>query len=281
MTADEVWILCQAGPGICSFVSFGMILENAKGCSFLEHEFCGWSAVGWWWKKGKLGVLTENGNVQDVWCVSPVIKQGKDSTKHGRKYGVSKSAASQIFLWCGVLTGEYKDKHYIANLILNTIDEVGAQNIVQVITDNVPICKAAGLIVENLIYNMLRSCDNDEPNLHLVYEKWDSMIEEVKLTIYKHEGKELSQSLSFHDVVHDILINRWAKSYTPLHCLAHLFNPRDSEICIERNKCIRSYFADGNERLEATAKFVKFSSAEGEFDQFDSLQDRWNLKPKE
>ncbi|XP_058778863.1 uncharacterized protein LOC131652890 [Vicia villosa] len=144
---------------------------------------------------------------------------------------------------------------------------------------------------------MLHSCDTYEPNLHLVYEKWDSMIEEVKLAIYKHEGKELNESSSFYQVVHDILINRWTKSYTPLHCLAHSLNPRyyckqwldmspnhvaphrDNEICIERNKCIRSYFVDANERLEATAGFV--SSAEGEFGQFDSLQDRWNLKPKE
>lgn len=76
------------------------------------------------------------------------------------------------------------------------------------------------------IYNMLRSCDTDESNLHLVCEKWDSMIEEVKLAFYKHEGKELSQSSSFHDVVHDILIIRWTKCYTPLHCLAHSLNPR-------------------------------------------------------
>ncbi|XP_058750554.1 uncharacterized protein LOC131623560 [Vicia villosa] len=348
------------------------------------------------------------------------------------------SSAGPMFLKAIDGTGEFKDKHYIAKLILNTIDEVGAQNVVQVITDNAPVSKAAELIVESTqshifwtpcvvhtlnlalkcicspkntsnnevaynecswiskvaddafyirnfilnhsmrfamykqfvhlrllsitetrfasviillkrlqvikkglssmvideqwsqykeddvkkvafvketilseqfwdkidyilkftdpIYDMLRSCDTDEPNLHLVYEKWDSMIEEVKLAIYKHEGKELNESSSFHQVVHGILINRWTKSYTPLHCLAHSLNPRyyckqwldispnrvaphrDNEIFIERNKCIRSYFMDANERLEATAEFVKFSSAEGEFGQFDSLQDRWNLK---
>lgn len=44
---------------------------------------------------------------------------------------------------------------------------------------------------------------------------------------------------------------------------------------------MRNYFVDPKERLEATTEFVKFSGAEGEFSQFDSLQDRWNLKPKE
>jgi len=30
------------------------------------------------------------------------------------------------------------------------------------------------------IYDMLRCCDTDESTLHLVYEKWDSVIEQVK-----------------------------------------------------------------------------------------------------
>lgn len=45
------------------------------------------------------------------------------------------------------------------------------------------------LIFIEPIYDMLRSCDTDESNLHLVYEKWDSMIEKVKLAIYNQEGK--------------------------------------------------------------------------------------------
>ncbi|KAJ1426311.1 Ribonuclease H-like superfamily [Sesbania bispinosa] len=76
------------------------------------------------------------------------------------------------------------------------------------------------------IYDMLRSCDTDEPSLHLVYEKWDSMIEKVKLAIYQHEGKELNEHSSFYEVVYGVLIFRWTKSNTPLHCLAHSLNPR-------------------------------------------------------
>lgn len=44
--------------------------------------------------------------------------------------------------------GEYKDKHFIANLISETIAEVGPQNVVQVITNNAPVCRMAGLLVE-------------------------------------------------------------------------------------------------------------------------------------
>ena len=45
-------------------------------------------------------------------------------------------------------TKEYKDKHFIADLFLKVIGEVGHQHVVQIITDNASIMKAAGSIVE-------------------------------------------------------------------------------------------------------------------------------------
>ena len=39
------------------------------------------------------------------------------------------------------------------------------------------------------IYDMLRACDTEKPCLHLVDDMWDTMIEKVKTTIYRHEGK--------------------------------------------------------------------------------------------
>ncbi|KAG6496308.1 hypothetical protein ZIOFF_044169 [Zingiber officinale] len=44
--------------------------------------------------------------------------------------------------------GQYKDKIFISKLLINDINEVGHQNIVQVVTDNASVCKAAGLLVE-------------------------------------------------------------------------------------------------------------------------------------
>ena len=43
---------------------------------------------------------------------------------------------------------EYKDKHYTRDLLKDVIKEVGPQNVVQVITDNAPVFKAAGLLIE-------------------------------------------------------------------------------------------------------------------------------------
>ena len=68
---------------------------------------------------------------------------------------------------------------------------------------------------------MLRVADTDKPCLHLVYEMWDSIIEKVKTAIYQHEGLEDDEYSLFWCVVYDILIDRWTKNCTPLHCLAH------------------------------------------------------------
>ncbi|KAJ1696121.1 hypothetical protein LUZ63_004633 [Rhynchospora breviuscula] len=98
------------------------------------------------------------------------------------------------------------------------------------------------------IYEMLRITDTDKPCLHLVYEMWDNMIDKVKDTIYKHEGKTENEDSPFFNVVKTILTDRWAKSNTPLHCLAYSLNPR-------------------------------FSLSGGGFDDSESLKDREALPP--
>uniref|UniRef100_A0A2N9F218 hAT-like transposase RNase-H fold domain-containing protein n=1 Tax=Fagus sylvatica TaxID=28930 RepID=A0A2N9F218_FAGSY len=79
------------------------------------------------------------------------------------------------------------------------------------------------------IYEMIRVADTDSPILHRVYEMWDSMIEKVKKEIYRFEGLEEDQSCTFFDVVYNILIDRWTKNCTALHCLAHSLNPKRDE----------------------------------------------------
>ena len=44
--------------------------------------------------------------------------------------------------------GQTKDKHFIADLLINTIQDISPQKVVQVITDKAAVCKAAGHIVE-------------------------------------------------------------------------------------------------------------------------------------
>lgn len=56
-----------------------------------------------------------------------------------------------MFLKAVNCEGEYKDKFHIANLIREVIMEVGPQNVVQVVTDNAPVCKAAGMIIKTYV----------------------------------------------------------------------------------------------------------------------------------
>ncbi|KAJ7963675.1 DUF659 domain-containing protein [Quillaja saponaria] len=58
------------------------------------------------------------------------------------------SEGGPIFLKAIDGSKEYKDKFYMASLIRSAIVEVGDKNVVQVITDNAPVCKAAGMLIE-------------------------------------------------------------------------------------------------------------------------------------
>ncbi|GMQ11319.1 hypothetical protein CsSME_00053987 [Camellia sinensis var. sinensis] len=157
--------------------------------------------------------------------------------------------------------GNIKDADYVANIFLSVIEEIGKQNIVQIITDNGSSFKAARLTIERdgknpvnakarkvkqLIINdvwwddldyllsfiepivdMLRAVDTDAPALHSIYDIWDTMIENVKAIIFEHEDKDniIGQS-NFFDMIHEILEARWTKSNTSLHCIAHSLVPK-------------------------------------------------------
>ncbi|XP_028100995.1 uncharacterized protein LOC114300304 [Camellia sinensis] len=290
------------------------------------------------------------------------------------------SEARAVFLKVINCEGEHKDKFFISNLVSQAIEEVGHQNVIQVITDNASVCSATGLLIEskypnifwtpcvvhtlnlalknicapketrgtafaygeyhwitlcvddamfikNFIMNhsmqlvvfnkfiplkllvvvdtrfasaiimLKRFCDSDKPCLHLVYEMWDTMIEKVKASIFRHEGKLDHEESIFYSVVHNVLVKRWAKSNTPLHYLAHSSNPRyysstwlnenpnrvpshrDEEISSMRNKCSKKYFPNLEERRVVNVEYAKFSGGLDMFGDFDSKIDRGVLDP--
>ena len=53
-----------------------------------------------------------------------------------------------VFLKAVDALGKYKDAEYMGGLFIRIIEDVGVDNVVQIITDNAPVCKAAGMIVE-------------------------------------------------------------------------------------------------------------------------------------
>ena len=44
--------------------------------------------------------------------------------------------------------GKYKDAQYMGELFMKVIEAVGVESCVQILTDNAPISKAAGMIVK-------------------------------------------------------------------------------------------------------------------------------------
>ncbi|GJV00680.1 hAT dimerization domain, ribonuclease H-like domain protein [Tanacetum coccineum] len=148
------------------------------------------------------------------------------------------------------------------------------------------------------IYDMIRACDTDKPCLHLVYEMWDSMIEKVKFEIYKKEKRPTSQRSLFYDVVKDILVARWTKNNTPLHCLAHSLNPRyysdewlledstrsalhrDAKISQERINCFRRLFPSADEHSMVLNEYAMFSMKSGVFSDLTSISMMGTMEPK-
>ncbi|WVZ88415.1 hypothetical protein U9M48_034941 [Paspalum notatum var. saurae] len=147
------------------------------------------------------------------------------------------------------------------------------------------------------IYEMLRVADTDKPCLHLIYEMWDTMIENVKKVIYTKEKKRDDEQSTFFTIIYDILVDRWTKSNTPLHCLAHSLNPRyyhekwlnerpgrqpphqDLEISVMRMKCFRKFFPVTEDLNQVKDEYSRFATCSEELNDFDSIYDRWVLDP--
>ncbi|PWA67780.1 HAT dimerization domain, Ribonuclease H-like domain protein [Artemisia annua] len=312
------------------------------------------------------------------------------------------SGNGPLFLKAVNCFGEVKDRFFIADLMKEDINEIGNQNVVQIITDNAANCKAAGQLIEgefphiywtpcvvhtlNLAVKNICSPNNVETNA-LAYEQcswikdvhgdaiaiknfimnhnmrlsifskftslrllsvadtrfayiivmlkrfkliktglqavviseewssyreddtvkanfvkekimWDSMIEKVKIEIYKKEKRPTSQKSIFYDVVHGILVARWAKNNTPLHCLAHSLNPRyysdewlleddkrsaphrDREISQERAKCLRRLFPNPDEHRRLLDEYAMLSTKSGCFSDLTSIEMMGTTEPK-
>eukprot|EP00253_Pinus_taeda_P002694 PITA_02694 len=149
------------------------------------------------------------------------------------------------------------------------------------------------------IISLLRFADTDKPILGEVYEGWDSMIESVKSNILQSECPEYETSPeAFCGTIHVILVSRWDKNCTPLHCLAHSLNPKyyshewlnggpsrrfplhmDGEISQGRKDAFRQVFQDRALLDEVEDAFAEFSIVTGQFGRYDAIRDRGPKKP--
>ncbi|KAL8094381.1 hypothetical protein AgCh_036057 [Apium graveolens] len=137
------------------------------------------------------------------------------------------------------------------------------------------------------IYNMIRLGDTDTPCLHLIYDMWDTMIEEVREKVFKEEGVDLKMGeSSFFNGIQHILEARWNKINTPLHCMAHSLVPKyysqswlesgsgivprvapneDQEVSLNRAKCFKKMFPNPDDLRKVNAEYGMFSAALGFF----------------
>ena len=67
------------------------------------------------------------------------------------------SRSGPIFLAAHDYSDKFKTAINIAEALLETIERIGPYNVIQVITDNAPNCKAAGAIIEDKYPNIFWS----------------------------------------------------------------------------------------------------------------------------
>jgi hypothetical protein len=120
--------------------------------------------------------------VRSSWTSSGVsiVSDGWTDTKRRPLINViASSPKGAMFLRAEDCSGEVKDNKFIADILISAIEQVGPANVVQVITDNAPVCKAAGLIVESR-YNHIFWTPCIVHNLNLILEEIEAKTEWIK-----------------------------------------------------------------------------------------------------
>ncbi|XP_056172637.1 uncharacterized protein LOC115674195 [Syzygium oleosum] len=89
--------------------------------------------------------------IRDMWRekgVSVVSDGWSDSQRRPLINFMAVSDGEPMFIKSVDCSGERKDMHFIFNLLKEVINEIGHENVVQVITDNASNCKGAGQLIE-------------------------------------------------------------------------------------------------------------------------------------
>eukprot|EP00253_Pinus_taeda_P035917 PITA_35917 len=76
------------------------------------------------------------------------LMEWTDSARHPIINFMVSSLNGPVFLKAVDTLGEYKDAQFIGELFIKVIKDVGVDSCVQIITNNAPVCKAVGMIVE-------------------------------------------------------------------------------------------------------------------------------------
>ena len=88
-----------------------------------------------------------------------------------------------------------KDSQFIVDILIEAIELVGPENVVQVITDNATVCRAAGLIIEGK-YQHIFWTPCAVHSLNLMLSKMGKQIEWVRVMF--EEAKEIQAFITNH-----------------------------------------------------------------------------------
>ena len=100
-----------------------------------------------------------------------------------------------MFLRAVDCEGQVKDAMFISRILIDSIEMVGSENVVQVITDNAKVCRAAGALVEAR-YEHIFWTPCTVHSLNLVMQAIGNQIEWVK-EIYQ-ESEEIQMFVTNH-----------------------------------------------------------------------------------
>ena len=92
---------------------------------------------------------------------------------------IATSPKGAMFIKAEDCSGEVKDAQFIADVIIKAIEQIGPNKVVQVITDNAPVCKAARLIIEGR-YDHIFWTPCIVHNLNLILEEIDNKVSWIK-----------------------------------------------------------------------------------------------------
>ncbi|KAK3183091.1 hypothetical protein Dsin_030377 [Dipteronia sinensis] len=146
--------------------------------------------------------------------------------------------------------GKVKDKFFISNLLIKSIREIGPQNVVQGITDNAPVCKAAGLLVESIFPHIF----------------WTPcVVHSLNLALKRIFSP--STHLRFYS-------DQWLEEVPGV-----LLHTKTLRLQRKEKKCLQRYFPNDSERRQVSEEYADFASCYADFSGSDSMNDRSLMGP--
>jgi hypothetical protein len=161
-----------------------------------------------------------------------IISDGWTDTKRRPLINVIASSPKRaMFLREEDCSADVKDSKFIADILIFVIEQVGPTNVVQVITDNAPVCKAPGLIVESR-YNHIFWSPCIVHNLNLILEEIEAKTEWIKELIGQarefikfitnhHQSQAMYREYSKLELL-KVVETRYASNFIMLHRLVEV-----------------------------------------------------------